>query len=54
MASVAIIHTFLGVEKGVGRDECTFVCNALGDDVMPWLTLHSIKLNLHYWKYYFL
>ena len=28
------------------------VCNAVGDDAMPWLTLHSMKLNqyLHYRK----
>ena len=25
---------------------------AIGDDVIPWLTLHSMKLNLHYRKHF--
>ena len=24
--------------------------HAIGDDVIPWLTLHSMKINLHYRK----
>ena len=26
------------------------MCNAIGNDVMPWLTLYSMNLNLHYRK----